>query len=290
MLKTTKFIFPNQGIRHNSANPHRLTIYIQRKKSISLKRNFLIKLFIFASVFSFNLCSTPWKGYGNVEKYDYRHGVLVIRETPLYEHPIENKKYQIGICKEGTLFDVDSDYTNKELSSRDDIARSYYKVTCDNKTGFLPKLSTYTYENVLQAKSAKELSVVDWRSFKALSIFQEQISGERYLTETKLSFVIYGDFEYLKTAIVWLDISDNSDTIYKEPYQIIKINSDNTKFTLLSKKKRTLIITRINEKYSKISGVHLLNEGKEAIVQRYNILKDWNSFEQPWLQFIFSLN
>jgi hypothetical protein len=239
------------------------------------------KHLIFASILSLCLCNTPWKGYGNVEKNDYKDGVLVIRETSLYEHPIEDKKYQIGICKEGTLFDVDSDYTNKDLLSRDDIARSYYKVTCDNKIGFLPILSTYKYENVLNAKSARELSAVDWKSFKTLSIFQEQISGERYLTETELSFVIYGDFDYLKSATVWLDISDNSDTIYKEPYQIIKTNNDNTEFTLFSKKKEAITISRINEKYSKISGVPLLNGGKETIVQRYNILKDWNSYERP---------
>lgn len=240
----------------------------------------MIKHLFFASLLSFSLCNTPWKGYENVEKNDYKRGVLVIRETPLYEHPIEDMKYQIGICKEGTLFDVDSDYTNRELLSRNDIAGSYYKVTCENKTGFLPNLSRYTY-NVLKAKSASELSAVDWKSFKILSIFQEQISGDTYLTETDLSFVIYGDFEFLKSATVWLDVSDNSDTIYKDSYRIIKTNSDYTEFTLLSKKKETITIARINEKYSKISGLPLLNEGKETIVQRYNIMKDWNSFERP---------
>ncbi|PJZ43726.1 hypothetical protein [Leptospira brenneri] len=250
----------------------------------------MIKYLTFASLFSFSFCSIPWKGYGNVKKYNYKHGVIVIRETPLYEHPIEDKKYQIGFCKEGTLFDVDSDYTNNELSSRDDIARSYYKVTCDNRTGFLPILSTYTYENVLEAKTAKELSAVDWKSFKTLSIFQEQISGERYLTESDLSFVIYSDFDYLKSARVWLDISNNSNTIYKEPYQIIKTNSDNTEFTLISKRNETITISRINNKYSKVSGFPLLNGGKETIVQRYNIIKDWNSYESPWFRFIPFLN
>lgn len=245
----------------------------------------MIKNFIFASLFTFSSCVSLWKGYENVEKNNYRHGILVIRETPLYEHPIEDKKYKIGICKEGTLFDVNFNYTNKDLLSRDDIARSYYKVQCENKVGFLPYLGSYSFLNVLEAKTTKELSNVDWNSFKTLSIFQEQISGERYLTESDLSFVIYGDFDYIKSARVWLDISNNSDTIYKEPYQIIKSNSDNTEFTLISKRNETITISRINNKYSKISGFPLLNDGKETIVQRYNIIKNWNSYESPWFRF-----
>lgn len=225
--------------------------------------------------------STPWNGYKNVTKEKISQGILVIRETPLYEHPIENKKYQIGICNEGTLFDINEEYTNTELTSRSDIARIYYKVSCENKVGYIPFLGSYSYLNLLQAKSAKELAVVDWKAFKTLSIFQEQISGERYLTESDLSFVIYGDFEFLKSATVWLEISDHSDTIYNEPFLILKMTNDRSEFTLLSKKNETVTISRINEKYSKISGVSPLNDGKEIIVQRYDISKDWNSYKRP---------
>ncbi len=241
----------------------------------------MIKQLILASIFSFSSCITPWKGYKNVEKNEYRHAILVIRETSLYEYPIEDKKYQIGKCKEGALFEIEDSYYNKDLTIHHDIATSYYKVKCENKDGFLPYLGSYSFLNVLEAKSTKELSSVDVNSFKTLSIFQEQISGEPYLTETNLSFVIYGDFDYLKSARVWLDISDNSDTIYKEQYRIIKINSDNTEFTLVSKKNVTIKISRIDERNSKISGVPLLNGGKEIIVKRYNIIKDWNSYVTP---------
>lgn len=134
---------------------------------------------------------------------------------------------------------------------------------------------------MLQAKTATELSAVNWQSFKTLSIFQEQISGDRYLTETELSFIIYGDFELLKSATVWLAISNNRSTIFRESYKIKKVNKEDSEFTLISKKKEEIIISRINEKYSKISGVQLLNGGKEIIVQRYNLLKNWNSYESP---------
>ncbi|MCG6146565.1 hypothetical protein [Leptospira bandrabouensis] len=241
----------------------------------------MIKRLILTSIFSFSSCITPWKGYKNVEKNEYRHGILVIRETPLYEYPIENKKYQIGKCKEGDFFDVDESYYNKDLTIHNNIATSYYKVKCEKKVGFLPYLGSYSFLNVLEAKSAKELSNVDVNSFKTLSIFQEKISGEPYLTDTKLSFVIYGDFDYLKSARVWLDISDNSDTIYKEQYRITKINSDNTEFTLVSKKNVTIKISRIDERNSKISGVPILKGGKETIVKRYNIIKNWNSYVNP---------
>ncbi|TGM74408.1 hypothetical protein EHR01_10645 [Leptospira mtsangambouensis] len=254
---------------------------IKQNNTILFNGNFMLKRLFLASLFLFSSCITPWNGYKNVEKNEYRQGILVIRETPLYEYPIENKKYQIAKCKEGALFEVDDSYFNKDLIIHDEIATSYYKVKCENKDGFLPYLGSYSFLNVLKANSAKELSNVDVNSFKTLSIFQEKISGEPYLTDTKLSFVIYGDFDYLKSARVWLDISDNSDTIYKEQYRITKVNSDYTEFTLVSKKNVTIKISRIDERNSKISGVPLLKDSKETIVKRYNIIKDWNSYLSP---------
>ncbi|MCW7475593.1 hypothetical protein [Leptospira levettii] len=241
----------------------------------------MIKRLILTSIFSFSSCITSWSGYKSVEKNKYRQGILVIRETSLYEFPIEEKKYQIAKCKEGSLFEVEDSYNNKDLIRYDDIATKYYKVKCSNKDGFIPYLGSYTFLNVLTANTAKELSNVDVNSFKTLSIFQEKISGEPYLTDTKLSFVIYGDFDYLKSARVWLDISDNGDTIFKEQYRITNFNSDYTEFTLVSKKNVTIKISRIDERNSKISGVTLLNGGKETIVKRYNIIKNWNSYVNP---------
>lgn len=72
----------------------------------------MLKLIIFTSLFSFNFCISSRNQNEKIEKFDFKQSIIVIRETPLYEYPEESKQYRIGICKEGTIHNVDSDFTN----------------------------------------------------------------------------------------------------------------------------------------------------------------------------------
>ncbi|PKA06498.1 hypothetical protein [Leptospira harrisiae] len=212
----------------------------------------------------------------DIETSDHSQYILVIRKTKIYSKPLEVSKYEIGNCNEGTVLNVEKNYYNKSQNIEDsNIAKIYYKVSCNNSEGFLPDMRKIV--NIV-ADENKENFPKNWTILRDLSIFDEKFNGTFRNKENKvivnLSGNLYGGFTNKKIARARLTVYrmiDKKDTTKEELGQITKIASN---LVIIQFKNTNITLTKINQDQINIidsTGYFLGESNKKLNFQSSNV-------------------